>query len=680
MKYFQYGWLLLMGLLPQALTAQLINNAPTPTKVITSPTEPLKVALLIHIYKFKNPVLQNLKTDSSLVLMQQSLQEQGFLSKNIDTLSNVNATSAQVRERFRAFIATKVRGNRGAVVTILLDSHGIEVRDRSGDEKNDNFADEFDEAFACYDYLAPSITDTPHPEGYLLDDELGEYYDLIRREIGPKGHLVVFMPGCHSKTQMKGVDSPPGVGISPQPVVAVVDHPVCPRAPADQLNPTAQLGKFVYFASVVGDGDELQPNVNKHASHLAYGVSVALRQLTPQSTYQDLLLNIQRTVDQELPGSERDKRLVFPNITVELNKYRQEKVFRGFVKTPLSLLVIDLKVGLLKLLPKSIRQQLLSKGVSDSSGESLVLINGGSMAGFSQYRVVDFTDATGLATVSGTVLALTDTTSVIRLDHSVPVTGLRLHRPTSTLWLYADSTVSASVRDQLNNWVALADSPINAPLRLTFRKGIYELCAVGLPYSANGCRPFETSSQLLAKIRGLAVYQVARFKQQRSGPVKTDYLPTNAQPGSPPPYQYRSQPAIDTSAGSTLTILMRFLTNSGQALYYQCLDVLPDEPLDARTLQPTQQIGRTVSVQAPQVGQAPTACLVEPWTESRLTLSGFAPPFGLEENILVFSRTPIDFNAVLAGTTPLSAELINRILYTEISTYYILPDRRQLKK
>jgi hypothetical protein len=662
LRYFP---LILFGLLFHDNYAQktAVNHAEASKK------EPLKVALLVHVYTFDKEKLDNLPTEKSLSLMQNTLKKQGFRDENIISIPSDVATSSKVREEFH-HLEKKVKGQAGAVVAVLLDSHGIEVPDLNGDEKKINIIDEFDEAFACKDYQGIDPSSNPYPNGYILDDELGVYYDNILREIGPNGHLVVFTAGCHSTTQMKGN---PGRRVTGAPA-AIVDYP----AQSPKKNPS---GKFIYFASVVNDSDKVKPlnTRNKRSSYLVHGISEALGNLKPNSNYHDLLVDAQHVIDRDRVVSDRGANITQLNIPLDLNKNRFEKVFRGFTRTESYLDVVsNVTADFLKTLSDVLRQSFEGKKGESDSGP-LVVAKGGLPDGLFQNGVVELTDKAGNFVVSGTIVSLDESASVVRLDYPVDTPDLKIRRPTPTLAMHADATVPSRIADLLGGYISLADSPDNAPLRLSCRNGSYELCASGLPYTASGCASYPTESLLLAKIRNLALYQLLKYKERKNGPVViTDTVQhagiislneTISIPGN-----------ILADKTTTIKVVMRMSGMETEKLHYQFIDVLPDQPLTEHTLTKTGYLGRALSVQIPTANNSAECCMLMPSGTYTITINDILPPYGLEENILVYSRTLLDLRSVIEGKTPITTELINSIEYVDTSSYHILPDRQRRKK
>lgn len=663
LRYFP---LILFGLLFHDNYAQktAVNHAEASKK------EPLKVALLVHVYDFQSDKLDRLPTEKSLSLMQNTLKKQGFRDENIITIPNEVATSLKVREGFSR-LEKKVKGKAGAVVAILLDSHGIEVPDRNGDERKINAVDEYDEAFVCKDYEEIDPSENPSPKGYILDDELGVYYDNILREIGPDGHLVVFTAGCHSTTQMKGN---PGQRVTGPPA-AIIDYP----AQSPKKSPS---GKFIYFASVANDSDEVKPlnTRNERSSYLVHGVSEALGNLKPNSNYHDLLVGAQRVIDRDRVVSDRGANITQLNIPLDLNKNRFEKVFRGFTRTESYLDVVsNATADFIKTLSDVLRQSFEGKKGESDLG-LLVVAKGGLPDGLVQNGVVELTDAAGNFLVSGTIVSLDETASVVRLDYPVHTPDIKIRRPAPTLAMYADATIPARITDLLSGYISIADSPGDAPLRLSYRSGNYELCASGLPYTAAGCASYPADSLLLSKIRNLALYQLLKYKERKNGPVAI--AGTTQHAGIVSPNETISIPGnILADETTIIKIGMRLSGVEIEKKHYQFIDVLPDQPLNERDLRKTGYLGRVLSVQIPATHENPSACCVlTPSETDTITIRDILPPYGLEENMLVFSRTPLDLRSVLEGKTPITTELINAIEYVDTSSYHILPDRKRSKK
>lgn len=632
------------------------------------PEEPVKIALLIHISEFQpGAPVSKLPTEKSLSFMRSALENQGFRPENMVRLSGKEATSAEVRRTFERFIETKVKGRSGAVVTILLDSHGMEVPDKNHDEGLLNPLDEYDEAFVCYDYTGIDQVNAVRPKGYILDDELGIYYDRILQQIGPLGHLVVFTAGCHSATQTKG-DPAGRVRLAP-----IMDYP----AGAGPRTSRNRYGKFIYFASVKNDSTAINPYIGRKSSYLVHGVSEALNNLTPNSSYHDLLTKAKSAIERDMAASDIDKNVTQLNIPGNLNQDRFEKVFRGYIRQSSYFEVVVKGISeTMKILPESIRRFWENKkSHPDLASGGIAYLKGGIKDGLAAEQVIELTDAAGKSVALGAIIAANDTGCVIQPDRPIMQGGIKVRRPTATLSLYADETVPAQVLDVIGNYMSIDENPDKAQIRLSRRNGDYQLCATSLPYTADGCASFTGEHVLLQKVRSLAVYQLLKYKQKRKGAIEATYVSTNALP-APVGKQLMAPCSIFVDKSSRLQIQVSRKDKAAWPTYYQHIDVLPDQMLDPQTLMPTGSVGRLLSDVPPANRASRTPNALSRGEIRQIDLSDFSAPFGLEENMLVFSRAPIALNSVLAGRSPITTELIDSIDYVDASYYYILPDRK----
>ena len=128
-------------------------------------------------------------------LIKPILKKQGF---RINTLQDKTATYKAITKSL-AKLKNEVR--EGDIVYLHFSGHGQAVEDESGDE-----VDGWDEAFIPYDAQKRYKVNVYSGERHLLDDELNEYLNAIRKRIGQKGILYVVIDACHAGSSFRGDD------------------------------------------------------------------------------------------------------------------------------------------------------------------------------------------------------------------------------------------------------------------------------------------------------------------------------------------------------------------------------------------------------------------------------------------------------------------------------------------
>lgn len=722
-------WLAIAGLVqgqPRPASSKPPLSAPQP-KAPQKVVPPLKLALLVQIKEYpteKGKVgYRNLSNGNGLVLLKTTLAHQGFQIP--DTLVDKQATANNIRQALESLIdRLKKLGNaaKGAIVLCSLDGHGQEIPDQEdGDEAKKKNTDPRlekdvdDEAFVAYDSPYKDNVEWANlrkkptqlaveAKKYLIDDELAGFYNRIREAIGPQGHLIVLQPGCHSYSGMRGPEG--------QQKKWVLD---------EQSLRGQGLGKLYFFSSVQNDSHTVLHDEVKKVSLLVWGFCNAVASLKPKtSTYCDLYETIKtitqplRTVSNPfyLPGLSKDS----PS---------GERVFRGFVvpTTSKKTQVVSLEDQLKSKLPDWMRGLLESwtktgtaKGGSERSSSNskggtravsdtlkMVFINEGLESGNQPGQLVEFADQQGNSVAQGMVVAADADHALVRLDSLVNNLGrLRVRSAVPNLRLYLDEALSPALWDSVAQWGVLTDTPEAAQLVLTQHGDSIRICAQDLPFSQNACRTLSADNDtVLRKIRGLVLYHWLRNKEYRDSSITIvhqqskwvegwTYSPTDSartrqrlascneqtnrdlrRIDSLAPialsFKARGYDVVDTQQ-SSLQIEVRRPNND--KLYFQRYDVYPDQYVTEPGGKPESGLGREL------YGDDTEKIWARGNDTLRAKIPCFGHPFGLEENVFLFSQEPINIKGLLDGKVPLSWERVSPIVWTQFSYYWILPDRK----
>lgn len=225
-----------------------------------------------------------LATSADLKMMRQTFERIGFPPGSILTISDEQATKANIIKKVEELIRLTHKNDK---VIIHFSGHGQQVQDLNGDE-----IDRYDEALVAYD-TPQRVSDINGYKGekHILDDEIGIWVDQLRQKTGKGGHVVLILDACHSGTGAKGNSavrgSAPAMIFEKTFVHKNVKEPslIDPRK-----GKGGDLGKFVLFAAA----DSSQTNHEtvtpdgKPIGTLSYMFSEAMSKVSTRSTYADL--------------------------------------------------------------------------------------------------------------------------------------------------------------------------------------------------------------------------------------------------------------------------------------------------------------------------------------------------------------------------------------------------------
>jgi len=155
-----------------------------------------KRALTIAIGAYpSNSGWQNLSAANDAELMRKVLLIQGFDDKKITSLIDEKATKNNIRKALETLIS---QSKENDVVVFHFSGHGQQITDLNGDE-----LDGFDEALIPYDALKQA-SGNYKGENHLIDDELNEFLNRLRKKVGPGGDVIFILDACHSGTATRG--------------------------------------------------------------------------------------------------------------------------------------------------------------------------------------------------------------------------------------------------------------------------------------------------------------------------------------------------------------------------------------------------------------------------------------------------------------------------------------------
>ncbi|MEM6720600.1 MAG: caspase family protein [Bacteroidota bacterium] len=164
-----------------------------------------KQAFMVGIGNYEESGLDwhDISGDNDVIYLKDFLMAQGFKEKDIHLLRNQEATKQNVLDSLKRF-TEKIKDST-SIVFLYFATHGQQITDKSGDEKED----QLDEAIILYD-TPKSPEKVPNYEGdkHLLDDELQKIIYNIRKRLNKKGQLIMGVDACFSGTTDKGTYAP----------------------------------------------------------------------------------------------------------------------------------------------------------------------------------------------------------------------------------------------------------------------------------------------------------------------------------------------------------------------------------------------------------------------------------------------------------------------------------------
>ena len=151
-----------------------------------------KHALLIGIsdypqYKDPDASWSRIHGANDVQLLSPILSKQGF---KVSVLTNKSATHSAIEKSLKKLSQSI---HSGDIVYIQLSGHGQAVEDENEDE-----VDGWDEAFIPYDAQRCYKENVYRGENHLLDDELNNHLNAIRKKVGENGIVYVVIDACHA--------------------------------------------------------------------------------------------------------------------------------------------------------------------------------------------------------------------------------------------------------------------------------------------------------------------------------------------------------------------------------------------------------------------------------------------------------------------------------------------------
>ncbi len=272
---------------------------------------PPMFVLQVGISRYQDKSLARLEGSRTDVLeMKKLLTSDRFNTpeKNINTLLDESATKQRILTEFQDHLIENARryfletGRRDAVVVFQFSGHGSQVPDINGDE-----ADGRDETFVTYD-----SQDLPGKNFDITDDEI---YELTGKLEQFTGNIIYIFDSCHSGSGSRGGDDSRSVSARLTVPVSVLPESSgrgSGRKEKDNSQTDLMPASDDYIVISAASADQLAGQKNIFSDEkakrpvvygfLTYYLIDELRNARDNTTYRELMENVERKVSTEKPS------------------------------------------------------------------------------------------------------------------------------------------------------------------------------------------------------------------------------------------------------------------------------------------------------------------------------------------------------------------------------------------
>ena len=270
-----------------------------------------KHALLIGIsdypqYKDSDASWSRIHGANDIQLLSPILSKQGF---NVTTLTNKSATHSAIEKSLKKLSQSI---HSGDIVYIQLSGHGQAVEDENEDE-----VDGWDEAFIPYDAKRCYKENVYRGENHLLDDELNNHLNAIRKKVRENGIVYVVIDACHAGSSYRGNETDDSVYIRGTDIgFSKSGKPYTPKIDKrGNIRISTENGMAPIFMLEACRSYEVNTEIKQNGQY--YG---------PMSYYigQQLLTTTlsfdTKWIEEVRKGMDKDKRLVRQNMVMESSK------------------------------------------------------------------------------------------------------------------------------------------------------------------------------------------------------------------------------------------------------------------------------------------------------------------------------------------------------------------------
>jgi hypothetical protein len=205
------------------------------------------------------------------------LKTTGFAEADITVLTDAQATKAAIMEHLTQMVNDANAGRLNRIV-FSMSSHGTQVPDTSGDEK-----DKADEAFCPHDLVQKGRI--WHPDHIIPDDELNALF----AQLPAKVLLEVYLDTCHSGTGMKQL-WPVRYLPPPAPIEAVWDELQGVKSLEERAVKPQVKAQRILWAGCRADQTSADASFNNRANGaFTYYYLKALRELGQRATRSQII-------------------------------------------------------------------------------------------------------------------------------------------------------------------------------------------------------------------------------------------------------------------------------------------------------------------------------------------------------------------------------------------------------
>jgi hypothetical protein len=302
-------------------------------------------ALIVAIGNYPNP-------DENLwpLIKNALVNNQGFAEKNVQVLTDAQATKKGIVDALDKLIATVKKGD---IVVIHISSHGHQIEDDNNDEM-----DGLDEVIVPYGAVASYDQSkfTELAKGYLRDDLFGEKITVLRNKLGKDGDVLVTLDACHSGSGTRDVPTTKIRGGNAAMVSSTFkpgNFPVADKAGVFKENTSTKLSIDAATFVLISGAQAKEVNYECYDDNrnpvgsLSYAFSKALCSLKGEITYQGLFSIIESImigkapkqkpvlegdgVNRELFGGKYEKQQPYFSINIKQSKNDLISLNAGFV-------------------------------------------------------------------------------------------------------------------------------------------------------------------------------------------------------------------------------------------------------------------------------------------------------------------------------------------------------------
>lgn len=606
----------------------------------TAQQEPKKLALIVAISKYAPSTgWNNLNSANDIPLVKEALKRQGFKEENIRIVTDKEATKQGILSAIQQQLIDKA--NPGDICVFHFSGHGEQVFDDNGDE-----ADGYDEALVTYD--AP-MEYQPGVEKHLRDDDFGLKLEQIRTKLGSNGNLLVIVDACHSGTSTRsGLGNYRGTttkyqpkGYTPKVNTKIVNEGLFSLG--ESKPGLAPMSAF--FASAASELN--QECGEEHCGSLSLAFSKALAKADQHTSYRSLFDNIRLEMSKMVPGQT-------PNAEGDLDK----EIFGGKALGKPNYYVVD--------------QIIDPKKVTINCGKIYGVFAGTTVKVYSSNT---YNRETATPIAKGVLTTAGDYSSELELDTQLSNDQLK------TAWIFLEEvnfgdlavpvvvkSKDASVKTKLTEAVAkIKQAKIVAEQGDVFiEQGSEGFSADSIYVSTSAdyrlavCSKELSNDELYSFIAakigayGRAAYLRNLNMKNEELNVVFEFVPVDYKKAEGNNNAIIKDLPMNTIKDASGNIVfqhndrynLRIINNGQERLYYNILEIQPDN---------------LVNVLFPAPNQQSTDCFINPGDTVRLTrIFRIGPPDGMNVIKLIAAKTPLNLRQVFvsqggtrgAGTKP----------------------------